>query len=98
MRAIRQGTACLPGIQLRPCSSQRPQQGVSRDTRGNPVAWVIGASDKVEQRALELDRAIGGDWLVAKGLAPGDRVIVEGLQKVRPGSAVRAVPFVAAAK
>jgi membrane fusion protein (multidrug efflux system) len=75
-----------------------PQQGVTRDTKGNPVAWVVGAADKVEQRALELDRAIGGAWLVTKGLAPGDRVIVEGLQKVRPGSPVRAVPFVAAAK
>ncbi len=75
-----------------------PQQGVSRDTKGNPVAWVVGAADKVEQRPLELDRAIGSGWLVAKGLAPGDRVIVEGLQKVRPGSPARAVPFVAAAK
>ena len=69
-----------------------PQQGVSRDTKGNPLAWVLGAGDKVEQRALELDRAIGDTWLVTKGLAPGDRVIVEGLQKVRPGTLVRAVP------
>jgi membrane fusion protein, multidrug efflux system len=75
-----------------------PQQGVTRDAKGNPIAWVVGAGDKVEQRALELDRAIGGSWLVTKGLAPGDKVIVDGLQKVRPGSAVRAVPFVAAAK
>lgn len=75
-----------------------PQQGIARDTRGNPIAWVVGASDQVEQRSLEVDRAIGGSWLVTKGLAPGDRVIVEGLQKVRPGAAVRAVPFAAAAK
>ena len=68
-----------------------PQQGVTRDPKGNPVAWVVGAGDKVEQRALELDRAIADTWLVSKGLAPGDRVIVEGLQRVRPGSAVRAV-------
>ncbi len=75
-----------------------PQQGVSRDTKGNPVAWVVGAEDKVEQRTLELDRAVGDAWLVTKGLAPGDRVIVEGLQKVRPGAAVRAVPFTAGKK
>ncbi len=75
-----------------------PQQGVSRDTKGNPVAWIVGVGDKVEQRTLELDRAIGGAWLVTKGLTPGDRVIVEGLQKVRPGAAVRAVPFIAGKK
>lgn len=70
-----------------------PQQGVSRDTRGNPIAWIVDSSDKVEQRSLELDRAIGNHWIVTKGLAPGDKVIVEGLQKVRPGDTVRAVPY-----
>ena len=42
---------------------------------------------------LTLDRAIGDKWLVSSGLAPGDRVIVEGMQKVRPGAAVKVVPF-----
>jgi membrane fusion protein (multidrug efflux system) len=42
---------------------------------------------------LALDRAIGDKWLVSSGLAPGDRLIVEGLQKVRPGAAVKVVPF-----
>jgi len=70
-----------------------PQQGVSRDPKGNPVAWVVNAADKIEQRILELDRAIGNHWLVTSGLAVGDRLIVEGLQKVRPGDKVRAVPF-----
>jgi len=70
-----------------------PQQGVARDPKGNPVAWVVDAGDKVEQRSLELDRAIADRWLVTKGLAPGDRLIVEGLQRVRPGDAVHAVPF-----
>jgi membrane fusion protein (multidrug efflux system) len=69
-----------------------PQQGVTRDTKGIPIAWVVGKDDKVEQRTLELDRAIGDKWLVTGGLAVGDRVIVEGLQKVRPGAQVRAVP------
>jgi membrane fusion protein (multidrug efflux system) len=72
-----------------------PQQGVTRDPKGNPVAWVVDATGKVEQRALELDRAIADKWLVTKGLVPGDRVIVEGLQKVRPGDQARAVPFTA---
>lgn len=71
-----------------------PQQGVTRDTRGRPIALVVNAENKVEQRTLELDRAIGDRWLVSDGLAAGDRLIVEGSQKVRPGSPVRAVPFV----
>ena len=73
-----------------------PQQGVTRDARGNPIAMVVGAGDLVEQRDLELDRAIGDRWLVTSGLAPGDRLIVEGLLRIRPGSPVRAVPFVPA--
>jgi len=70
-----------------------PQQGVSRDPKGNPVALIVDARDKVQQRMLTLDRAIGDQWLVSSGLAPGDRVIVEGLHNVRPGGAVKAVPF-----
>ncbi len=73
-----------------------PQQGVARDPKGNPVAWIVDAGGKVEQRALELDRAIADRWLVTKGLAPGDQLIVEGLQRVRPGDAVHAVPFAGA--
>lgn len=70
-----------------------PQQGVTRDAKGLPIAWVVNQEDKVEQRVLELDRAMGDKWLVTGGLAPGDRLIVEGLQKVRPGDRVRVVPF-----
>ena len=70
-----------------------PQQALSRDPRGNPVATIVDAGNKVGQRMLTLDRAIGDQWLVTSGLAPGDRVIVEGMQKVRPGAAVKAVPF-----
>jgi len=73
-----------------------PQQGVSRDPKGNPLALVVDAGEKVSQRMLTLDRAIGDKWLVTAGLAPGDRVIVEGMQKVRPGASVKAVPFDAA--
>ena len=70
-----------------------PQQTVSRDTKGNPVALIVNAAGKVEQRQLSIDRAIGSQWLVSSGLAPGDRVIAEGMQKVRPGAEVKAVPF-----
>ncbi len=70
-----------------------PQQGVSRNPKGEPVALVVDPSGKVEQRLLNLDRAIGNQWLVASGLAPGDRLIVEGMLNVRPGMAVNAVAF-----
>ena len=62
-----------------------PQQAVSRDPKGNPVALIVDAAGKVGQRVLSLDRAMGDKWLVSSGLRPGDRVIVEGVQKVRPG-------------
>ena len=70
-----------------------PQQAVFRDTKGNPVALIVDTQDKIQQRMLVLDRAIKDRWLVADGLVPGDRVVVEGRQKVRPGASVRVVPF-----
>jgi membrane fusion protein (multidrug efflux system) len=70
-----------------------PQQAVSRDPKGNPLAMIVNASGKVEQRMLGLDRAIGDQWLVSSGLLPGDRVIAEGMQKVQPGVSVKEVPF-----
>jgi membrane fusion protein, multidrug efflux system len=70
-----------------------PQQAVSRDPKGNPMALVVNATQQVEPRRLSLDRAFSNQWIVASGLIPGDRVIVEGMQKVRPGAEVKAVPF-----
>jgi membrane fusion protein (multidrug efflux system) len=67
-----------------------PQQGISRDPKGNPYAWVVGKDNKVERRALDLERAIGDQWLVMSGLAAGDAVIVEGTDRVRAGVPVRA--------
>ncbi len=69
-----------------------PQVGVTRDQKGLPVALVVNAEQKVERRLLVTDRAVGDAWLVTDGLKAGDRVIVEGLQKVRPGAVVVAVP------
>ncbi|MBU0910872.1 MAG: efflux RND transporter periplasmic adaptor subunit [Proteobacteria bacterium] len=70
-----------------------PQQGVSRDPKGNPYALIVDAESKAGYRPLTLDRAIGDKWLVSSGLAHGDRLIVEGLLMLRPGTVVKASPF-----
>jgi membrane fusion protein (multidrug efflux system) len=70
-----------------------PQQAVSRDPKGNPVTLIVDGEGHVQQRMLSLDRAIGDKWLVSSGLSPGDRVIIEGMQRVRPGASVSVVPF-----
>ncbi len=62
-----------------------PQQGVTRDARGEPTALVVGAGDKVELRQIKTERAVDNRWLVSEGLQPGDRLITEGLQFIRPG-------------
>ena len=69
-----------------------PQRAVTRDQNGRPIALVVDKTGKVERRQLETDRAIGDSWLVTKGLAVGDQVIIEGLQKARPGATVKTVP------
>jgi len=69
------------------------QQAVSRDPKGNPFTLIVDADGKVQQRMLTLGRAIGNAWLVTAGLAAGERVIAEGMQRVRPGVSVKAVPF-----
>ena len=79
----------LPGMFLRAVVQEGinneailiPQQAVSRDPRGNPFALIVDGEGKVAQRMLTLDRAIGDRWLVASGLAPGERIIVEGHAK-----------------
>jgi membrane fusion protein, multidrug efflux system len=72
-----------------------PQQGVSRDPKGNPVALIVDSEGKVQQKIITIDRAIGDKWLISSGLKPGDQLIVEGMQKVRPGAPVKVVPFIA---
>jgi membrane fusion protein (multidrug efflux system) len=68
-----------------------PQQAVTHDQRGQPTAYVVAAGDKAELRTLKTDRAVGDRWLVTDGLRAGDRVIVDGLQKVAPGAPVTPV-------
>jgi len=65
-----------------------PQQGVTHDPQGRPTALIVDKDNKVENRILVADRAIGTNWLVTKGIADGDRVIVEGVLKVAPGMVV----------
>jgi membrane fusion protein, multidrug efflux system len=62
-----------------------PQQGITHASDGTGSALVVGANDHVEKRTVELDRAIGDQWIVTRGLKSGDRLIVAGLQRVKPG-------------
>jgi len=70
-----------------------PQRGVTRNPAGNALVMVVGAEEKVEQRVIQVERTVGDSWLVADGLQPGDRVILEGFQRARPGTLVKTVPF-----
>jgi membrane fusion protein, multidrug efflux system len=69
-----------------------PQQGITHAPDGSATALVVGADGKVEKRSVELDRALGDEWVVTKGLEAGDRLIVAGLQKIKPGMDVAARP------
>ena len=82
---------------VRPDAVLAPQQGVTHDTKGQPAALVVNADDTVELRTLQAERAIGDQWLVSAGLRPGDRVIVEGVQLVKPGIKVQPEEFKAPA-
>lgn len=68
-----------------------PQQGVSRDARGQPIAMVLDADNKVQARTLRADLTAGSYWLISEGLAAGDRLITEGLQFIKPGQQVEPV-------
>ncbi len=88
----------LPGMYVRAVLDEgvdgsailAPQQGITRDAKGNATAMVVGAGNKVEVRTLVADRAIGDRWLVSSGLVAGDKLIVEGLNKIGPQMPVHA--------
>ncbi len=86
------------GEGIRPQGLLVPQRGVTRDPKGAATALVVGPDSKVELREVQVSRTVGDQWLVEGGLADGDRVIVEGLQKVKPGMAVKAVDATPAAE
>jgi membrane fusion protein (multidrug efflux system) len=67
-----------------------PHAALTRDPKGNAVVMVIGVEDKVEARTVQTSQSLGDKWVVTEGLAPGERVIVEGLQRARPGTQVQA--------
>lgn len=91
----------LPGMFVRgrietgtqPQAISVPQRGVSRDANGQASVLIVNAQNQVEQRNIQTGSAAGDQWEVTSGLTGGERVIVEGLQKVRPGVTVNAAPF-----
>ena len=90
----------LPGMYVRAESEPlqardailAPQQGISRDVKGNATALVIGADSKAELRTVATERTVGTQWLVTKGLSAGDKLIIEGLGRIGPGQLVKPVP------
>ncbi len=94
------GGVLLPGLYVRavvsegarPMAILAPQRGVARDQTGAPIAMVVNAQGRVESRKLTTQGVVGDRWLVTSGLSPGERIIVEGLQRVQPGMAVHATP------
>jgi membrane fusion protein (multidrug efflux system) len=89
----------LPGMYVRaqleqavdPQAILAPQQGITRDAKGNATAFVVDADNKVQQRTATATRAIGDQWLISSGLAAGDRLIVQGTSKVHAGDVVKVV-------
>ena len=90
----------LPGMYVRAALVQStvengilvPQAGVSRDVQGNATVMLVGPGNKAVRHTVAADRTIGDKWLVTAGLKPGDKVIVEGLGKIRPNAAIVPVP------
>jgi membrane fusion protein (multidrug efflux system) len=91
------GETLLPGMYVRAILNEgtrgdgllAPQVAIAHDPKGGATALVVGPQNKVELRAVRVSRALGDQWLVDAGLAAGDRIIVAGLQKVRPGDVVQ---------
>jgi len=94
-------SSLLPGMYVRAMVEEGiiedallvPHQAVTRNMRGEPAVMTVDAAGKVVTRTLVIDRSIGGNWLVKAGLKAGERVIIEGVQRIRPGIQVKAVPF-----
>jgi membrane fusion protein (multidrug efflux system) len=91
----------LPGMFVRAQLTQAmkseallvPQRGVTRNQRGDAVVLVVGDDNRVAERMITTARVIGNDWLIDTGLRAGERVVLDGLQKVRPGTEVKPVEF-----
>jgi membrane fusion protein (multidrug efflux system) len=91
----------LPGMFVRAVFAQAidtraflvPQAGVSRDPKGNAIVWVVAPGNRAAARTVVADRTIGANWVVTQGLAPGDKVIVQGTANVKPDAEIKPVPF-----
>ena len=69
-----------------------PQAAVTRNARGEASVFVVDAGNKAAERKVRADRTVGNDWVVTEGLKPGDKVIVQGLAKLKPGAPIKPVP------
>lgn len=95
------GLSLLPGMFVRALVEEGineqailvPQRCVTRNAKGIATAMIVDTANTVQARELQIDHAVGNNWLVSEGLADGDKVVVEGLQKIRPGGAVQTIPF-----
>lgn len=93
----------LPGMFVRASFAQAidtqaflvPQAGLSRDPRGNATVYVVGPGNRAVARTVVAARTLGADWVVTQGLAPGDKVIVQGTANLRPDAEIRPVPYTA---
>jgi len=72
-----------------------PQQAVMHNPKGEAYVYIVNDKNAVEMRIVTVEKSIGHNWLVSAGLSPGERVIMEGVQRVKPGAIVKAVPFAA---
>jgi membrane fusion protein (multidrug efflux system) len=94
----------LPGMYVRAVLNEgllthgllAPQVGITRDPKGNGSALIVNKDGKVEARTVRVSRTVDDQWLVEEGLSSGDRLIVEGMQKVQPDIPVQAVEQTAA--
>lgn len=89
----------LPGMYVRTVVTEGstpqgivvPQSAIKRDRRGNPVARVVTADNKLETRPVVIARSVGSQWLISEGLKAGDRLVLEGANNAQPGSTVRVI-------
>jgi membrane fusion protein (multidrug efflux system) len=90
----------LPGMFVRAVLSQVtknngilvPQAGVARDPQGNATVMLVGPDNKPLTKPVTVTQTVGQNWLVTSGISPGDKVIVEGLGKIKPGKPIKPVP------
>ncbi|MBC9033091.1 efflux RND transporter periplasmic adaptor subunit [Sphingomonas sp. JC676] len=93
----------LPGMFVRAIFAQAidtqaflvPQPGITRDPKGNATVWVVGPGDRAVARTVVAERTIGPNWVVTQGLAPGEKVIVQGIANLKPDTQIKPVPATA---